>query len=139
MGGIGKLDRIKGDVISNLSKDKLKKYLFYLTRKYYDSYLQDDEKAFNETLENLMDVISEYREVYINLMGYVYYCLYLNSILIISEKAPNDDFSLKNIAKYDLMEDDGDDEELSHDMRNIFNKERVRRRYFEKGIIEDFE
>ena len=139
MAGIDKLDRMKGDVISNLSKEKLKKYLFYLTRKYYESYLQDDEDAFNESIENLMDVISEYREEYINLMGYIYYCLYLNSILIMSEKAPNDKFSLKNIAKYDLIEDDGEDEELSHDMRNIFNKDRVRRRYFEKGISESFE
>ena len=138
MGGIDKLDRMKGDVISNLSKDKFKKYLFYLTRKYYEAYLNDDEDAFNETLESIMNVISEYREEYINLMGYVYYCLYLNSILIISEKAPNEHFSLKNIQKYDLLEDD-EEEELSHDLKNIFNKDRVRRRYFEKGISESIE
>lgn len=138
MGGIDKLDRLKGDVISNLPKGKFKKYLFHLTRKYYEAYLEDDEDAFNETIENLMDVISEYREDYVNLMGYVYYSLYLNAILIITEKTPEKSFSLKNISKYDLLEDD-EEEELHHDLKNIFNKDRVRRRYYEKGIEESFE
>ncbi len=138
MGEIDKLGRLKKDVISNMSKGKFKKYLFYLTRKYYEAYLEDDEESFNECIENLMDVISEYRETYINLMGYVYYTLYLNAILIISEKSSNEDFSLKNIQKYDLFEED-DEEELHHDIKNIFNKERVRRRYYEKGIEESLE
>jgi len=139
MGGADKIDRMKGNVISNLSKDKLKKYLFYLTRKYYETYMSNDEKAFNETIETLMEVIGVYRETYINLMGYVFYCLYLNSILIISEKTGNDEFSLQNISKYDLMEDDDFEEELHHDIKNIFNKDRIRRRYYEKRISESFE
>lgn len=139
MGGVDKIDRMKGKVISNLSKDKLKKYIFYLTRKYYETYMANDEKEFNETIETLMEVIGAYRETYINLMGFIYYSLYLNAVLIISEKTGNDEFSLKNIAKYDLMEDDEFEEELSHDMRNIFNKDRVRRRYFEKGINQSIE
>lgn len=139
MGGIDKIDRMKGDVLSNLSKDKLKKYLFYLTRKYYETYISKDEDAFNETIESILEIVEIYRGTYVNLMGFIYYCLYLNSILIVSEKTDNDDFSFKNIAKYDLLDDDWDDEELSHDMKNIFNKDRVRRRYFEKGINESFE
>jgi len=139
MSGVDKIGRMKGDVLSNLSKDKLKKYLFHLTRKYYETYMANDEKGFNETIESLMEVIGAYRETYVNLMGFVYYCLYLNAVLIISEQSDNDDFSLKNIAKYDLMEDDGFEEELSHDIRNIFNKDRVKRRYYEKGISESFE
>ena len=134
-----KLDRMKNDVISNMDKDKLKKYLYYLTRKYYETYMKGDEKAFHETIEKIMDVISEFRETYINLMGFIYYCFYLNSILIISEKCPNDDFNLKNIAKYDLLEDDEFEDDLHHDIRNIFNKERIRRRRYEKGISESFE
>ena len=106
MSGVDKIGRMKGDVISNLSKDKLKKYLFYLTRKYYETYISKDEKGFNETIETIMEVIGIYRETYINLMGFIYYCFYLNSILVISEKTGNDEFSLRNIAKYDLMEDD---------------------------------
>lgn len=139
MGGVDKIGRIKGDVLSNLSKDNLKKYLFHLTRKYYETYMANDEKTFNETIEILMDVIGEYRDTYINLMGFVYYCLYLNSILIISERNDDVEFNLKNIAKYDLMEDDEFEDELSHDIRNIFNKERIRRRYYENGINESIE
>lgn len=139
MGGVDKIDRAKGDVLSNLSKDKLKKYLFYLTRKYYETYMAKDENAFNETIETILEVIEIYGKTYVNLMGFTYYCFYLNSVLIISEKTGNDEFSLKNIAKYDLMEDDDFEDELSHDMRNIFNKERIRRRYYEKRISESFE
>ena len=139
MGGVDKIDKIKGDVISNLSKDKLKKYLFYLTKKYYETYMAKDENEFNKTIETLMDVIGAYRKTYVNLMGFVYYCLYLNSILIISEKTDNDDFALKNIAKYDLIEEEDFEDELSHDIKNIFNKDRIRRRYYEKGISESFE
>ena len=139
MGGVDKIDRMKGDVLSNLSKDKLKKYLFYLTRKYYETYMNGDENGFNESIETLMEVIGIYRETYVNLMGFVFYCLYINSILIISEKTGNDEFSLKNISKYDLMEDDDFEDDLHHDIKNIFNKDRVRRRYFEKGISESFE
>ncbi len=136
MSGVDKIDRMKGNVISNLSKDKLKKYIFYLTRKYYETYMAKDENAFNETIETLMEVIGAYRETYVNLMGFIYYCLYLNSILIISEKTDNKEFSLKNISKYDLLEDDDFEDELSHDIKNIFNKDRIRRRYYEKGISE---
>ena len=139
MGGVDKIDRMKGNVISNLSKDKLKKYLFYLTRKYYETYMAKDEKAFNETIETIMEVIGAYRETYVNLMGYVYYSLYLNAVLIISEKSGNDEFSLQNIAKYDLMEEDDFEEELHHDIKNIFNKDRIRRRRYERGISESFE
>ena len=139
MSGVDKLDKMKGNVISNLSKDKLKKYIFYLSRKYYETYINGDEIGFNETIEKILEVIDVYRDTYINLMGFVYYSLYINSILIFSEKIPNEEFSLKNIAKYDLIEDDDFEEELSHDIRKIFNKERVRRRYFEKGISEFIE
>ena len=139
MSGVEKLDKMKGNVISSLSKDKLKKYIFYLTRKYYESYMEKDEKGFNETIEKIMEVIELYRDIYLNLMGFIYYSLYINSILIFSDKIPNDEFSLKNIAKYDLIEDEDFEEELSHDIRKIFNKERVRRRYFEKGISEFIE
>ena len=138
MSGADKIDRMKGDVISNLSKDKLKKYLYYLTRKYFETFMANDVNAFNDNMETLMNVYEEYREEYVNLMGFIYYCFYLNAILIISEKASKD-FSLKNISKYDLMDDDDFEDELSHDIKNIFNKDRVRRRYYEKGISESFE
>lgn len=139
MANADKLDRMKNDVISNFDKTKLKKYLFYLTRKYYESYLKKEEEEFNETIEKIMDVIDEYRDVYINLWGYVYYCLYLNAVLIFSEKSKNNDFILKNISKYDLMEDNDLEEELHHDIKKIFNKDRIRMRYYAERIGEPIE
>lgn len=139
MANADKLDRMKNDVISNFDKTKLKKYLFYLTRKYYESYLKNEEEEFNETIEKIMDVIDEYRDVYINLWGYVYYCLYLNAVLIFSEKSKNNDFILKNISKYDLMEDNDLEEELHHDIKKIFNKDRIRMRYYAERIGEPIE
>lgn len=139
MANADKLDRMKNDVISNFDKTKLKKYLFYLTRKYYESYLKKEEEEFNETIEKIMDVIDEYRDVYINLWGYVYYCLYLNAVLIFSEKSQNNDFILKNISKYDLMEDNDLEEELHHDIKKIFNKDRIRMRYYAERIGEPIE
>ena len=138
MSSVDKLDKMKGDVISNLSKDKLKKYIFYLAKKYFETYIMKDEKGFNETIEKIMEVIDIYKDTYVNLMGFIYYSLYLNAIIIISEKTDHDEFGLVNIAKYDLMEDDFE-EELSHDIKKIFNKDRVRRRYYEKGISESIE
>ena len=137
--GVDKIDRMKNDVISNMDKDRLKKYLFYLTQRYYETYMKGDETRYNETIEKIMEVIGAYRETYVNLMGFIYYCLYLNAIIIISEKTGNDEFSLQNIAKYDLMEDDDFEEELSHDIKKIFNKSRIRRRRYEKGLIESLE
>lgn len=139
MANADKLDRMKNDVISNFDKTKLKKYLFYLTRKYYESYLKKEEEEFNETIEKIMDVIDEYRDIYINLWGYVYYCLYLNAVLIFSEKSKNNDFILKNISKYDLMEDNDLEEELHHDIKKIFNKDRIRMRYYAERIGEPIE
>ena len=139
MTGIDKLNRMTKDAISNLDKDKLKKYILLLTRKYYEAYMKKDENAFNESIEKLFLIHEEYDGEYVNLMGFIYYCLYLNGILLISENVQNDEFALKNIAKYDLIDDDGLDEELHHDIRKIFNKDRVRRRYYEKGISESLE
>lgn len=132
MANADKVDRMKRDVLSNLSKDKLKRYIFHLARKYFETYMKGNEEAFNESIESMMELYEMYGDIYRNFMGFLYYALYINSVLIISEKSGNDEFSLKNIHKYDLTEDDGDGEELHHDLKKIFNKERVRERYDEK-------
>ena len=139
MSGIDKIDRMKDDAISNLNKDKLKKYILFLTRKYYEAYMKKNEKDFNEAIEKLLAVNETYGDEYVNVMGFIYYCLYLNSILLISENVENDVFGLKNIAKYDLFEEEDFEDELSHDIKKIFNKERVKRRYYEKRISESIE
>lgn len=139
MSGIDKIDRMKDDAISNLDKDKLKKYILFLTRKYYEAYMKKNEKDFNDAIEKLLAVNETYGGEYVNVMGFIYYCLYLNSILLISENVENNDFGLKNIAKYDLFEEEDFEDELSHDIKKIFNKDRVKRRYYEKAISESIE
>lgn len=48
----------------------------------------------------------------------------------------NDKFELKHISNYDLLEDDNFEDDLRHDIKNIFNKERVKERYYEKTTSE---
>lgn len=126
------LDGLKKDVIKNLSKDKLKKYIFHLTKKYYVSFIEGDEETFNNTLELLHNVIEEYSLIYLNLQGFIFFCLYLNANVIMTKASSNDMFELKNVFTYDLLEDDDFEDDLHHDMKNIFNKERVKERYYEK-------
>ena len=126
------LDGLKKDVLKNLSKDKLKQYIFHLTKKYYVSFIEGDEETFNNTLELLHEVIDEYNFTYVNLQGFTFFCLYLNANIIMIKASSNDSFELKNIFKYDLLEDDDFEDDLHHDIKNIFNKERVKERYYEK-------
>lgn len=128
----GSLDGLKKDVLKNLSKDKLKSYIFNLTKKYYVSFIEGDEETFNNTLELLHEVIDEYNLTYVNLQGFTFFCLYLNANIIMTKASSNDSFELKNIFKYDLLEDDDFEDDLHHDIKNIFNKERVKERYYEK-------
>lgn len=132
----GSLDGLKKDVMKNLSKDKLKSYIFNLTKKYYMSFIEDDEETFNNTLELLHDVIDEYSLTYVNLQGFVFYCLHLNANIIMTKASSNNSFELKNIFNYDLLEDDNFEDDLHHDIKKIFNKERVKERYYEKRTSE---
>ena len=133
------LDGLKKDVIKNLSKDKLKSLLFNLTKKYYMSFIEGDEDTFNNTLELLQEVIKEYELIYVNLKGFVFYCLQLNANEIMMKASANDSFELINIASYDLFEDENFEEDLHHDIKNIFNKERIKERYYEKRASEHVE
>ena len=127
---------LKNDVIKNLSKDKLKQYLFHLSKRYYETYIEGDEKAFNSNLEHLLDVISEYEQTYVNLKGFVFFCMYLNANVIMTKASSNDMFELTNLFNYDLLEDDNYEDELRHDIKEIFNKERIKERYYEKRASE---
>ena len=136
MASVESLNTIKKDVISNLSKDKLKQYVFYLTKRYYETYIESDEKAFNNVIEQLYEVTDKYRETYVNLLGFTFFCLHLNANIVLTKQCSNNSFKLTNPFTYDLLEDDNYDEELSHDIKNIFNKERVKERYYEKRASE---
>ena len=126
------IDRLQKDVIVNLSKDKLKSYIFYLTKKYYESYLAGDEKAFNQVFTQLYALHDEYNETYVNLLGFIYFCLNVNANAIMMNEHEDIKFKLKYIANYDLYEDEELEEDLKFDIKNIFNKERIEARYDEK-------
>ena len=128
----GSLDGLKKDVISNLSKDKLKQYIFHLTQKYYVSYIEGDEKTFNHSLEQLHEISNEYNLTYSNLKGYIFFCFYVNANNIISKASSNEKFSLVKAFNYDLIEDEDFEDDLRHDIKEIFNKERIKERYNEK-------
>ena len=132
----GSLDGLKKDVMKNLSKDKLKTYIFNLTKKYYMSFIEGDEETFNNTLELLHDVIDEYSLTYVNLEGFVFFCMHLTANIIMTKASSNDSFELKKVLNYDLREDDTFEDDLHHDIKNIFNKERVKERYYEKRTSE---
>ena len=100
------------------------------------SFIEGDEETFNNTLELLHDVIDEYSLTYVNLKGFVFYCLHLNANIIMTKASSNDSFELKNIFNYDLLEDDNFEDDLHHDIKKIFNKERVKERYYEKRTSE---
>ena len=44
---IDKVDRMKDNVISNLSKSQLKQYIFHLSKKYYETYMKEKITNFN--------------------------------------------------------------------------------------------
>lgn len=121
------------DVLCNLSKDKLKSYIFYLTKKYYESYLNDDFEAYSLAIEQLFFIVEEYADIYVNVYGFICYCLHMNANVELMKKH-DQQFALEPLFKYDLLEEDV--EELSHDIKNIFNKERIKERYYEKRTRE---
>lgn len=126
------IDKLQKDVIVNLSKDKLKSYIFYLTKKYYESYLAGDEKAFNQAFAQLYVLHDEYKDAYVNLLGFIYFCLNLNANETMMNEHSDIDLKFKHISNYDLYEDEELEEDLKFDIKNIFNKERIEARYNEK-------
>ncbi len=128
----GAFDGLKKDVMKNLSKEKLKQYIFFLSKRYYETYINNDEEAFLNTIESLHDVVNEYSVTYVNLIGFTFFCLFLNANVVLTKAGANKDMTLENVFTYDLLEDDDFEDDLHHDLRNILNKERVRARYYEK-------
>lgn len=125
------------DVLRNLSRDKLKQYIFYLTQKYYESYKEGDVEAYDIAINQLFFIVEEYDDKYVNLQGFVCYCLYLNANVEVMNGNSEQAFPLDPLFKMDLLEDDV--EELPFDIKNIFNKQRIRERYNAKRTREFIE
>ena len=123
-------------LLQDLSKDKLKSLIFYLTKRYYESYKENDVEAYEIAIEQLFVIVEEYDDTYVNLKGFICYCLYLNANVELM-KEHDQDFQLDPLFKMDLLEDNV--EELAHDIKNIFNKERIKERYNAKRTCEHVE
>ena len=125
------------ELLRDLSKDKLKSLIFYLTQRYYDAYLNSDVEAYDMAIEQLFFIVEEYEDKFVNLHGFVCYCLYLHANVEVMKAHEEQAFKLDPLFKMDLLEEDV--EELPFDIKNIFNKERIRERYNEKRTREDVE
>lgn len=120
------------ELLTKLSENELKQYILYLTRSYYTSFKENNTDLFNYNLNLLKDVIEHYKETYPNIVGFIYYNLFMNANLLLTELASDSTIKLSNPFKYGLYESEEMEEELTHDIRKIFNKDRIRARYNEK-------
>jgi len=118
------------EVLKGLSKDKLKQLIFYLTKRYYEAYKTGDVEAYDKAIEQLFFIFQEYNDKYVNLQGFMCYCLYLNANVELMNANDKQVFALDPLFKMDLLDEDV--EELPFDIKNIFNKQRIRERYNEK-------
>ena len=132
MGNFQVLENKQRELLTNLSENELKQYILYLTRSYYTSFREDNEELFNFNLNLLKDIVEHYKETYPNIVGFIYYNLFMNANIIITETATDSKIKLNNPFKYDLYESEEMEEELNHDIRKIFNKDRIRARYNEQ-------
>ena len=118
------------ELLKGLSKDKLKQLIFYLTKRYYEAYKTGDVEAYDKAIEQLFFIFQEYNDKYVNLQGFMCYCLYLNANVELMNANDKQVFALDPLFKMDLLDEDV--EELPFDIKNIFNKQRIRERYNEK-------
>ena len=125
------LEKRKRELLSNLSYSDLKQYILLITNNYYKAFAENDVKEFNYNLNLIKEVIELYKDKYANITGFIYYNLTFHSNSILNENSP---IKLTNCFKYDLQESEEIEEELSHDIKEIFNIERIRARYNEKQI-----
>ena len=125
------------EVLRDLSRERLKPYIFYLTKQYYETQAKGDVEAHDRAIEQLFFIFEEYGDKYVNLEGFVCYCMYLNANVELMKLQGQQAFSLDPLFKMDLLEDNV--EELPFDIKNIFNKERIKERYYEKRTREFIE
>ena len=132
MTNLNSLENKQKELLINLSENELKQYIVYLTSNYYKAFRNNDNKQFNYNIGLIKDVVDQYKETYPNIIGFVYFNLFLNANLILSDTAPEPKVKLVNPFNYNLYESEELEEELVHDIKAIFNKERIRARYNEK-------
>jgi len=123
------LEKKKRELLLNLSFADLKQYILLITNNYYKAFAENDVKEFNHNLYLIKEIIELYKDKYANITGFVYYNLTLHSNNLLNE---NSTIKLENCFKYDLQESNEIEEELNHDIKEIFNIDRIKARYNEK-------
>ena len=126
------MERKKKELLSNLNESDLKQYIVILTNDYYKYFKNNDVAEYNKTLNLLKEVVEVYKDKYTNIIGFLYYNLFLNANIILNETFSDSTVSLSNPFNYGLYETNEIEEELNHDIEAIFNKERIKERYNEK-------
>ena len=123
------LENKKKQILANLNESDLKQYIILLTSNYYKAFKENNIDEFNYNLGLLKEVTEIYKDNYANIIGFVYYNLFLNANIILAETKTDSQIKLTDPFKYNLYESEEIEEELSHDIKAIFNKERIRERY----------
>lgn len=139
MVNIDSLERKKKELLSNLNESDLKQYVVLLTNDYYKHFKNNDVAEFNNTLNLLKEVVEVYKDKYSNIIGFVYYNLFLNANILLGETVKDSSIKLTNPFKYTLYENNELEEELTHDIEKIFNIDRIRARYNEKQTNKEIE
>lgn len=139
MANIKELKNKQKELISNLEEEDLKQYILFISNCLNESIIKNDVKQYEFNKELLEEVIETYKKDYANIIGFVYFSLFLNSSNYLKEMASDSEIEVGVPFKYNLYESEEDDEELTHNIRNILNKERIRARYNEKRTKETAE
>ena len=133
------LENKKKEILSNLNESDLKQYFVLLSNNYYKAFKENDVKEFNSNLKLLNEVVEVYKDKYSNIVGFVYYNLFLTANVLLAETVSDSPIKLVNPFKYELYESNELEEELTHDIEKIFNIDRIRERYNEKQTNKEVE
>lgn len=133
MANFKELKNKQQELIANLEEEDLKQYILFISNCFYESYVNNDVKQFEFNKELLEEVIETYKDIYVNITGFVYFSLFLNANTHLKELASDSAIEINVPFKYNLYEsEESEEEELTHNIKNILTKERIRARYNEK-------
>ena len=80
---LNNLEYKRKELITDFTEEELKQYLEVLTNNYYFSFINNDVKQYNNTIEELEEVISIFITKYADIKHYINFCLLatINKIL----------------------------------------------------------
>lgn len=121
MTNYNQLEIIRKEVISKFTKDELKQYINQLTKKYYITFINNDDKSHNSIISQFYDITSMFESIYPNIESYINYCL-LKSANDLIQKSFQRDFTLKYLNNVNI------DKEISTVEINLLEKVKAKRK-----------